>query len=81
MVITETNHAALGRGLKLYTDAMRRLVKERLFAVFKGHWWDYGVLEAMTTPQRSSLTRDVIWPRTRALTESTCSTPITSFAS
>ena len=59
MVITETNHAALGRGLKLYTDAMRRLVKERLFAVFKGHWWDYGVLEAMTTPQRSSLTRDL----------------------
>ena len=57
--MTETNHAALGRGLKLYTDAMRRLVKERLSEVFKGHWWDYGVLEAMTTPQRSSLTRDL----------------------
>ena len=57
--MNETNHAALGRGLKLYTDAMRRLVKERLSEVFKGHWWDYGVLEALTTPQRSSLTRDL----------------------
>ena len=57
--MNESNHSALGRGLKLYTDAMRRLVKERLSAVFKGHWWDYGVLDAMTTPQRSSLTRDL----------------------
>ncbi len=57
--MTETNHAALGRGLKLYTDAMRRLVKERLTASFKGHWWERGVLDAMTTPQRRGLNREL----------------------
>ena len=57
--MAESNHAALGRGIKLYTDAMRRLVKERLSVVFKSNWWDYGVLEALTTPQRSSLSRDL----------------------
>ena len=56
---SETNHAALGRGLKLYTDAMRRLVKEHLFTVFKDHWWESGVLEAMTTSQRRSLNREL----------------------
>ena len=59
MKVAETNHAALGRGLKLYTDAMRRLVKERLTAVFKSNWWEHGVLDAMTAPQRTSLTREL----------------------
>ena len=57
--MVETNHAALGRGLKLYTDAMRRLVKERLTASFKGHWWEHGVLDAMTAPQRRGLNREL----------------------
>ena len=55
----ETNHTALGRGIKLYTDAMRRLVKERLTAAFKSGWWEYGVLDAVTTPQRTSLSREL----------------------
>ena len=59
MNASETNHAALGRGLKLYTDAMRRLVKEQLFTVLKDHWWESGVLEAMTTSQRRSLNREL----------------------
>ena len=56
--MTETNLAALGRGLKLYTDAMRRLTEERLFAALKNNWWQYGVLDALTSAQRSSLSRD-----------------------
>ena len=40
--MAETNHAALGRGLKLYTDAMRRFVKERLSTVFNSNWWEHG---------------------------------------
>ena len=59
MNASETNHAALGRGIKLYTDAMRRLVKDRLSAAFKSGWWDYGVLDAVTTPQRTSLNREL----------------------
>ena len=57
--MVETNHAALGRGLKLYTDAMRRLVKERLSATFKGSWWEHGVLDAMTAPQRRGINREL----------------------
>ena len=57
--MTETNLAALGRGLKLYTDAMRRLTKVRLFAALNNNWWQYGVLDAVTSTQRSSLSRDL----------------------
>ena len=57
--MVETNHAALGRGLKLYTDAMRQLVKERLSEALRGHWWERGVLDAMTAPQRTSLNREL----------------------
>ena len=57
--MVETNHAALGRGLKLYTDAMRRLVKERLSTSFKSNWWEHGVLDAMTAPQRRGINREL----------------------
>ena len=57
--MSETNHAALGRGLKLYTDAMRRLVKERLSTAFKSNWWEQGVLDAMTAPQRRGINREL----------------------
>ena len=36
--MVESNYAALGHGLKLYTDAMRRLVKERLIAAYPNTW-------------------------------------------
>ncbi len=32
------NHAALSQGVKLYTDAMRRLVQERLIAAIGNKW-------------------------------------------
>ena len=57
--MTETNLAALGRGLKLYTDAMRRLTNARLFAALNNNWWQYGVLDAVTSTQRSNLSRDL----------------------
>ena len=32
--MTQSNYDSLGQGLKLYTDAMRRFLKERLIAAF-----------------------------------------------
>ena len=56
--MSESNHSALGRGIKRYTDAMRRLVKERLTAAFDSAWWERGVLDAIEVPQRRNLERD-----------------------
>ena len=57
--MAETNHSALGRGLKLYTSAMRGLIEDRLTAVFRNHWWEDGVMDPLTQAQRSNLTRDL----------------------
>ena len=56
--MAETNHTALGRGIKLYTDSMRALIRQRLGAVFPGRWWQEGVLNALTQTQRSNIERD-----------------------
>ena len=56
--MSESNHSALGRGIKLYTDAMRRLVKERLTVAFERAWWERGVLDAVEAPQRRNLERE-----------------------
>lgn len=56
--MVESNHAALGQGLKLYTDAMRRLVKERLIAAFPNTWWEDGVVKMLTETQRANLKKD-----------------------
>lgn len=53
----ESNHTALGHGIKLYTDAMRRLVKGRLIGAYGQNWWQMGVLNALTDNQRSGLER------------------------
>ena len=45
--MVQSNHSALGQGLKLYTDAMRQLVKQRLIAAFPNNWWEQGVLRAL----------------------------------
>jgi hypothetical protein len=54
----ESNYAALGQGLKLYTDAMRRFAKERLIARFPSTWWEDGVVRTLTDAQKASLKRD-----------------------
>lgn len=55
----ESNYAALGEGLRLYTEAMRRLVKERLIAAYPNKWWDDGVVRNLTEAQRSDLKRNM----------------------
>ena len=56
---TNTNHAALTEGLKLYTDAMRALIKERLIAAFPQTWWDEGVLKVLTRSQANAIRRNL----------------------
>jgi len=56
--MVESNHAALGQGLKLYTDAMRGFVRERLIAAFPNNWWEAGVVRTLTDAQKASLKRD-----------------------
>jgi len=55
----QTNYMALVQGLKLYIDAMRRFVRERLTARYAARWWEDGVLTHLYDPQRSNLERDV----------------------
>lgn len=55
----ETNHAALGEGLKVYTDAMRRLIKERLIASYPNSWWESGVLGHLPEGQRNTIKRNL----------------------
>ena len=57
--MAETNHAILGRGLKLYTDAMRRLVKQSLIEAYPNNWWEEGVLSAFSENQRRSVNREL----------------------
>ncbi|TMB94081.1 MAG: hypothetical protein E6J42_12010, partial [Chloroflexi bacterium] len=56
--MAESNYGALGQGLKLYTDAMRRFVKEKLIARFPNTWWEDGVVKSLTDAQKANLKRD-----------------------
>ena len=57
--MVQSNHSALGQGLKLYTDAMRGFVKQRLIAAYPNNWWEQGVLRALPETQRRSLNREL----------------------
>lgn len=57
--MAQSNHSVLGEGLKLYTDAMRRLVKQRLIDAFPNNWWEQGVLSALSESQRRSVNREL----------------------
>ena len=67
--MAQTNHEALGRGLRLYTDAMRDLMGERLGAAFPGKWWEQGVLRALSRQQSDNLRRERERNPDRGLTE------------
>ena len=56
--MAQTNHEALGQGLKLYTDTMRRLIRERLAAAVPNNWWEQSVLRALPRRQSDSLKLD-----------------------
>ena len=55
----ESNYTALGQGLKLYTDAMRRFVKQRLIAAYPNTWWEDGVVKTLTDAQKANLKKDM----------------------
>ena len=57
--MAQSNHSALGEGLKLYTDAMRQLVKQRLIDAYPNSWWEQGVLGALSENQRRNM-RDAL---------------------
>ena len=57
--MVQSNHSVLGEGLRLYTDAMRRLVKQGLIDAFPNNWWEQGVLSALSESQRRSTSREL----------------------
>ena len=57
--MAQSNHAALNEGLKLYTDAMRMLVKERLIQSFPSTWWEEGALKVLPRNQTTNIRRDL----------------------
>lgn len=54
----ENNHAALYQGLKLYLEAMRRYVRERLSDRYGDAWWESGVRRTLTDAQRQRLDQE-----------------------
>jgi hypothetical protein len=53
--MAQENHNALGQGLKIYTDAMRHLIEERLSATYGKSWWEKGVTSGMPQTMRENL--------------------------
>ena len=49
------NYDALSTGSKIYTDAMRRLIRDRLSGSSPDDWWDTLVLRRLERRQRSSI--------------------------
>ncbi len=57
--MAQSNYAALAEGLKLYTDAMRRLIKDLLIEQFPSNWFDRGVLKELKGPQANNIRRSM----------------------
>ena len=57
--MVQSNYSVLGEGLKLYTDAMRKFVKQKLVVHFPNNWWEQGVLSSLPENQRRSLNRQL----------------------
>jgi hypothetical protein len=55
----QPNYSALSQGLKLYTDAMRRLVRERLIGKHPNDWWQAGVVRSLSRTQQEALKSEV----------------------
>ncbi|MBE7520719.1 MAG: DUF499 domain-containing protein [Thermoflexaceae bacterium] len=52
-------HTALGEGVKLYTDAMRHFVREKLIARYPNNWFERGVLQHLQETQRKLLKQEL----------------------
>ena len=57
--MVQSNYSVLGEGLKLYTDAMRKFVKQKLVVHFPNNWWEQGVLSSLPENQQRSLNREL----------------------
>lgn len=55
--MAQSNYAALAEGLKLYTDAMRRLIKELLSEQLGDDWLERGVLKELKGPPAQGIRR------------------------
>lgn len=55
MAGSNPNHTALSQGVKLYTDAMRGVVKQRLAAHYNNTWWEAGVMRMLSAGQRQNV--------------------------
>ncbi len=55
----QNNYASLSLGMKLYTDAMRRLIKELLSEQLANHWLERGVLKELKGPQANNIRRSM----------------------
>jgi hypothetical protein len=53
------NHTALGQGLKIYTDALRGFVQQRLIAAYPNAWWEAGVISALSDAQKASIKKSL----------------------
>lgn len=57
--MAQSNYGALTEGLKLYTDAMRRLIRELLSQELGDNWLDRGVLKELSAPQANGIRRSM----------------------
>ena len=57
--MVQSNHSALGQGLRLYTDGMRRFIKQRLVSAFPNKWWDDGVMKSLPDWRKRQLQNDI----------------------
>lgn len=63
------NYGILSEAMKLYTDALRLLVKERLTSTFGESWWPTGVEPALTQDQKKNLEVALLQERKADLSE------------
>ena len=57
--MAHSNHSVLGEGLRLYTNAMGRLVKQLLEAAFGDTWWEEAVIKTHSYERWRQLERDM----------------------
>ena len=57
--MAHSNHSVLGEGLRLYTNAMGRFVKQRLEAAFGDTWWEEAVIKTRSYVRWRQLEHDM----------------------
>ena len=57
--MAHSNHSVLGESLRLYTNAMGRLVKQRLETAFGDTWWEEAVIKTRSYVRWRQLEHDM----------------------